>query len=89
MHGDLEYRVDDVPADADLASRLLECTTKFGVFGFDQQAPFVLVGRVQQCEVDAIHFTFGRQDSEPPSLFVAHHTEPTRVSEGPADGGGR
>ena len=76
VHGDVKYWVDDVPADADLASALLEGAAKFGVLGFDQQAPLVLVGRVQPCQVDAIHFTFGRHNSEALSLFVAHHTHP-------------
>lgn len=78
VHGDVEYRVHDVPADADLVSPLLERASKLGVFGSDQQAPLVLVGGVQQGEVDAIHLTFGRQNSKPLPLFVAHHIEPTR-----------
>lgn len=80
MHGDVERWVDDVPADADLASVLLEGSAKFGVLGFNQQAPLVLVGRVQPCQVDAIHFTFGRHNSEALSLFVAHHTHPIPAS---------
>jgi hypothetical protein len=57
------------------------------VFGFDQQAPLVLVGGIQQCQVDAVHFTFGRSNSEPPSLLLAHRTHPTPLDRKPAEGG--
>ena len=64
----------------------LRGAAKFGMFSFNQQAPLVLVGGIQQCQVDTIHFTFGRQSSEPLPLFVAHRTHPTRAFGGPPTG---
>lgn len=83
VHSDVEYWVDGVATDSNFAPPLLEGTSKFGVFGFDQQAPLVLVGWVQRRQIDAIHFTFGSKNRELLSLFVVHHAQSTRVWKGP------